>query len=88
MRNMEYDEFYREDLVVRIKADIRLLNDVEISDIFFALLDEYRRMFPDWEIVLLSTEKENDPKVTYSKLVELLKSHKKYFVEEKNASLG
>ena len=88
MREFEDGAFYREDLVFRVKTGILLLNDLEISDVVFAVLDKYRGMFPDWEIMLLSVEKDIDPMITYSKLVELLQQHERSFAEEKNASLG
>ena len=79
MNNYKHSELYREDLVARIKADILLPNDLEISDAIFSLLDKYRGLFLDWEIVLLSVEKTDDPMVTYSKLIDLLKQHEKSF---------
>ena len=57
MREFEDSVFYREDLIFSVKTGILLLNDLEISDVIFAVLDKYRRMFPDWEIMLLSVKK-------------------------------
>ena len=88
MREFEDSVFYREDLVFSVKTGILLLNDLEISDVVFAVLDKYRRMFPDWEIMLLSVKKGKDPMITYSRFVELLQQHERSFAEEKeNASL-
>ena len=85
---MEENTYYREELVFRVRTGIMLLNESEISDVIFAALDKYREMFPDWEIMLLTTKKGADPMITYSKLVELLQQHERSFAEEKSASLG
>ena len=86
MREFEDGAFYREDLVFRVKTGILLLNDLEISDVILAVLDQYRGMFPDWEIIMLSVKKDKDPMITYLRLVELLQQYERSFAE-KNASL-
>ena len=86
MREFEDGAFYREDLVFRVKTGILSLNDLEISDVILAVLDQYRGMFPDWEIIMLSVKKDKDPMITYLRLVELLQQYERSFAE-KNASL-
>ena len=81
---MEENIDYREELVFRVRAGIMLLNESEISDVIFASLNKYQELFPDWEIMLLTTKKDADPMITYSKLVELLQQHEKFYLEKKN----
>ena len=66
-------DHYREHLVTALKVGISSLNDLEVNDILLALFHKYRELFADWEMILLSVERDKDPEVTFSRLVDLLR---------------
>lgn len=62
---------------------MNLINEINntdrsnINDVLNAAINRYRQLYPDWEISLISIEKESDRDSEIEKMIELLNNCRK-----------
>ena len=62
---------------------MNLINEINntdrsnINDVLNAAINRYRQLYPDWEISLISIEKESDRDYEIEKMIELLNNCRK-----------
>ena len=55
---------------------IKEIKPEEINDVLLAVLDRYRELFPDWEIITISLEKAVDKKEQLDRIISMLETMK------------
>ena len=56
--------------------DIKKAEPEELNDILMAVLERYREVFPDWEVMTVSLEKAADKKEQLDRMIALLEHMK------------